>query len=83
MLSTRMSGEGRIALLVIDPQRKFWSDRPDFEEARDAAVARMNRLIHIFRRSHSITTYFDPDVTPFSKMNRFTFHQGFFYTISQ
>jgi|GEM_PF-550172 len=49
MLSTSMYGKGRIALLVIDPQRKFWSDRPDWTEARDSAVLRMNRLIHIFR----------------------------------
>jgi len=51
MLSTQMYGEKRIALLIIDPQRKFWSDRPDWEEARDGAVLRMNRLIHIFRRA--------------------------------
>ncbi len=51
MLSTRMFGEGRIALLIIDPQRKFWSDRPDWTEARDSAVARMNRLMYIFRKA--------------------------------
>ena len=51
MLCTRMFGEKRIALLVIDPQRKFWSDRPDWEEARDKAVAWMNRLIYLFRKA--------------------------------
>ncbi len=37
------------ALLVIDCQRKFYSDRPDMEEAQGKAVFAIDRLLYAFR----------------------------------
>ena len=44
-------GDKKMALVVIDAQRKFRSDRPDWDQVRDAAVTRMNRLLFMFRQA--------------------------------
>ena len=49
MIMRELFGKKKMALVVIDAQRKFCNDRPDWTEARDAAVTRMNRLMYLFR----------------------------------
>ena len=51
MIMRELYGKKRMALVVIDAQRKFRSDRPDWESARDHAVSRMNRLLYMFRQA--------------------------------
>ena len=40
-----------LALVVVDAQRKFSIDRPDWAEIRDPGVAGMNRYMRMFREA--------------------------------
>ena len=50
MHRTQLLGD-KAALVVVDVQRKFSIDRPDWEEIRDKGVAGMNRYMDMFRRA--------------------------------
>lgn len=48
MITSDVLGK-KMALVVVDAQRKFRNDRPDWDEACSAAVAAMDRLMFMFR----------------------------------
>ena len=50
MKRTEMLGENT-ALIVVDAQRKFPVDVPDWESVRDAGVAGINRYAEMFRKA--------------------------------
>lgn len=56
MMRDRIWGSS-LALVVVDPQRKFALKDPEWSEIRDRAVEGMNRYIRIFRE-HSAPTIF-------------------------
>ena len=51
MIVEELYGNRKLALVIIDAQRKFCNDRPDWKVACEDMVRRINRLIYAFRKA--------------------------------
>ena len=51
MIMEELYGKRKLALVIIDAQRKFCNDRADWKDACEAMVRRINRLIYAFRKA--------------------------------